>query len=452
VKFNFAPRGIFSKAIIALVIVAAAIATSFEGNLLIGNTTSISESNVQSDLQTSLSYPALTCPLIPSVSAENVYLSSSASGIHPLQGAKNAAKGFSHSKVSSFAMKDPLLLQGGASLSTIAINGNGWSAINSCDTGDPDAWFAGGTGDITSNDEIIVDNSGSSVATLAINIFTPHGPLSPLNRTVKPNSQVTFGIAGLAPGETSPVIEVVTLSGRVTTYLLDARSKGLTTLGGSMIPTTAVPSQSVTLMGLSARNGSSGLVRIYNSSQATAHVNGVAYSGGSNFTPVGFDSIQVPALKSIDVALPSIASNSTFTLQLSSDQSIVAGALVGTNSSFTWYGAASQVARASLELPSVKPTINLLGNNIDVLVQWNGSGSHPVLQSRELKGSGLVTFTLPTAVSILAITPSSKDHHSLLSLFSPGSNSYLAPITLPSGLVTSHKALPRPDARIISRG
>jgi hypothetical protein len=367
----------------------------------------------------------------------------------------NVTKGFTAPKKRVFPLDSPVLLAGSNSIATTSISGNGWSAITPCAVGTGDSWFVGGTGDVTSNDQLIIDNSGSSVATIAVNIYTEHGAISAVNRSIKPNTQVTFSLASIAPGENSPVINVVTLSGRVSSFLVDARSKGLTTLGGSMIPTSQAPDRTVTIMGLSGKSINKGFVRIFNSATVTAHVNGTLYSNTGNFTPVGFDSIDVPAQKVIEVPIPNISSNGLFALQLISDQPISAGGFIGVQSAFTWFSSEGLITPASITLPSIKPVINLLGNRINVLVTWVSvatAGSPAARSSHLLTGHDFLSWNLPSAVTSLSITPLNGDAQSIGTILAVNGEGVLAPISIPNGLSPINRSTPIPDARIISRG
>jgi hypothetical protein len=435
-------------------VILLAIAANYVGSVSIGNRSPLSRSNKEASLNDSLSYPALTCPLIPGSTTTNLYLPSIKVGYHPLQGAASATKGFSFSQKRGFTLKDPVLLAGSSSIATTEINGNGWSAITPCAVGNGNSWFVGGTGDITSNDQLVIDNSGSSVATIAINIFTEHGPITAVNRSIKPNTQVTFSMSSIAPGEKSPVINVVTVSGRVTAFLVDKRSKGLTTLGGSMIPTSQAPALNVTIMGLSGKSMNDGFVRIYNSSVATAHVTGSLFSSSGNFTPVGFDSIDVPAQKVIEVAIPNIATNGLFALQLSSDQPIAAGGFIGVQSAFTWFSSEGLITPTSITLPAIKPVINLLGSKIHVLVSWVSTpeGGTTSRGSHILSGSDFISWSLPESVNRVSLTPLPGDAQTIGTILALNGEGVLAPISMPSGLSPIDRSTPIPDARIISRG
>ena len=208
-------------------------------------------------------------------------------------------------------------------------------------------------------------------------------------------------------------------------------------------------------MGLSSKSTNNSFVRIFNFATVPAHVMGTLYSSSGSFTPVGFDSITIPAQKVIEVPIPNVSSTGEFAIQLSSDQPIVAGAFIGSQSSFTWFPSEAPMPAATITLPSIQPVIQLLGSHIQLQVSWISTHTLGQLATRgthTISGSGFISWTLPQAVTQMTLTPISGGGQSVGAILTANGEKVVVPISIGAGPTPINRSTPIPDARIISRG
>ena len=138
----------------------------------------------------------------------------------------------------SYLMSRGALLVEGSSASTVELQTrtNKWTAATICTVSDPIVWFVGGTANVTSQSKLILVNSGLSDAIVDITSYSENGAIQTVPVTVKASSEKVIRVDSLDPGSTRITLKVATRSGRVTSYLLDERVKGLNNIGGDFVP------------------------------------------------------------------------------------------------------------------------------------------------------------------------------------------------------------------------
>ena len=157
----------------------------------------------------------------------------------------------------SYLMGRGALLVEGSPANTVELQtrANKWTAATICTVSDPVVWFVGGTANVTSQSKIILVNSGLSDAIVDITSYSENGATQPVPVTVKPSSEKVIRVDSLDPGSSRIAMRVETRSGRVTSYLLDERVKGLNNVGGDFVAPSSAAARELIIPGLPIKIG-----------------------------------------------------------------------------------------------------------------------------------------------------------------------------------------------------
>ena len=189
---------------------------------------------------------------------------------------------------------DPVLLEGSSMTSlTWQSLASKWAGATLCKSPANDEWFVGGTGDVTSKGRLLLVNSGLSKAIVDVALWSENGPLAPKVFTVEPNSFSQVRLDALAVAQNQLVVRVTPRSGRVSTFMIDERSRGLSSLGGDFVNSVATPKTDFMITGIPNQIVNSRSVghvlRILAPGNAKATVSVELISGDGTFIPVGLD-------------------------------------------------------------------------------------------------------------------------------------------------------------------
>ena len=177
-------------------------------------------------------YPATVCPAVGNKVASVASLSNSKIQRRLING---ISKTLNAGKKSLIVLNnDALLVEGNPGTALTFVN-SGWKSVVPCSVSNGEQWFAGGSGALTSKSFLYIVNSGFSDSSVELQIYTPNGLIEPKSVVISQNSTKKISVDTLVPGEDKIVIGVKTLSGRVSSYLLDERKKGLKSLGADCI-------------------------------------------------------------------------------------------------------------------------------------------------------------------------------------------------------------------------
>jgi len=250
-------------------------------------------------------------------------------------------------------------------------------AATSCSVGSGDEWFIGGSAGVSNQGVLQVVNSGLSDSTVQIFPFSTHGPLAPITVVIKPNSDRIIPLAALAPGEESMAIHMVTQSGRVTSFLLDHRKRGLDEIGSSfVVPEEKAKTQ--TFLGpvrasTSKKSKSSVTLRFLVPGDFDAQVHVTIHTATSSFTPLGLDIRKIGHQKVVDVKLPQMTISSAYGIEIGSDQPVFASALWKTANDFAWTSALAPITKFQANLAGARAVFAFMGPDIRISAQWIGA-------------------------------------------------------------------------------
>jgi len=350
---------------------------------------------------------------------------------------------------------DPVLLEGSSMTSlTWQSLASKWAGATLCKSPENKEWFVGGTGDVTSKGRLLLVNSGLSKAIVDVALWSENGPLAAKVFTVEPNSFSQVRLDALAVAQNQLVVRVTPRSGRVSTFMIDERSKGLSSLGGDFVNSVATPRTDFMIAGIPnqiAKSRSTGhILRILSPGNAKATVSVELISSDGTFNPIGLDSFDVARGLVTEVTFsPNIQSN-VFSLHVKSDQPILASVysqiVVSGHKDFLWNIASTQIAPMSVGVSGLEPTLTFTGNQIRVTVESHLDNGRVSVQT--IKGTDIVSWKVKSGTrSIKIISSSPGVYGSGLVTSANGIGTF--PLT--PGSLLSRVAIPSSNISVINR-
>jgi len=277
------------------------------------------------------SYPATACPAgvsgaqetallasknieIRNINQPNVELKKNGSGSYPLN-------------------RGAILVAGNVANTNVIMTRSGkWTSAATCTISGPVNWFVGGTANVTSQSKLILINSGLSDALIDLTAYSESGSSQSLPVTVRASSEKVVRIDSLSPGSERIVLKVETRSGRVTSYLLDERVRGLSNIGADFVPAISEAGRELVIAGLAVKLGSSSSIkhtlRLMSVGEVDASASVEIISPDGVYVPVEIGEISLNAREVTDIDLSGVDFGSkTFALKINATNEIVASVL-----------------------------------------------------------------------------------------------------------------------------
>lgn len=215
----------------------------------------------------------------------------------------------------------------------LASQGRTWLGVTQCGSAAGEFWFVGGTADVSSMGFFQFTNENLGKAIIDIELWSEDGSESTRTLTIPPRSTKNYSLTTFMPGKKKTVFHIISRSGLVSATLFDERRKGLKSYGGDFVTPATFPAKNVRIAGIpTAKVGkkskiSSQKLRVFvpGESDAIIQVNYISPSGV--FSPIGLDSLRIPAQKVVEVDLGNIPKNRLFAIDLRSSEPLVAGVL-----------------------------------------------------------------------------------------------------------------------------
>ncbi|MFM8205288.1 MAG: DUF5719 family protein [Actinomycetales bacterium] len=359
--------------------------------------------------EVSRSYAVTTCPGPINGARSVALLPSKAIGIRDLT---RKASGFSKPTTGTPNNSGGAIVISGNPRDTLNIQSkeSRWTTAVTCGLGDANTWFIGGTANVTSQGKLVMINSGLSDAQVEVTAYDETGPKAANNISVRALSEKVVRIDSLDPGAESLVLEVKVLNGRVTSYLLDERVRGLNNLGGDFVSPNITPGQVQIIPGLVAKYGNSGKInhtlRVINVSDSDTSASVEILSKSGVYIPVGLGDIKLNAKTVVDVPLRGLdLGKENFAVKIEASSPIAAAVrtelVAGSLSDFSWSVATPSFRTLEFNLYGLEPTITFVGERIAVLAEWklrDGKSS-----SRVLTGEEIVNWKVPANVRLVRL-------------------------------------------------
>ncbi len=405
------------------------------------------------------SYPATVCPAIGNKVSSIAALTSSKINRRSIDG---ISKRLNPGRSGVIPIKNDAILVEGNPGTSLTFANNGWKAVVPCSVSNGEQWFIGGSGALTSKSFLYISNSGFSESAVDIEIFTPNGLQEPREVLIPQNSTRKIAIDSLVPGEESIAIAVKTKSGRVSSYLLDERKKGLKSLGADFVAPVATARKVVTIPAITGlleklatnSNSVTHTLRLLVPGSIDANIDVTVNSNDGNFIPIGLSQLEVKSQRLISIPLTFAPTGQPFSVVISSDQPIFASVFsnftYGKSSEISWATGADELNKWSVNLTGSRPILNFVGDRIDVQITATGTNGKKI--TKKVTGTNFATWRAPTGLNRLEVTANrSAISGGVIFLPEVGKigTSYL-PMNNGANLETASE--PISDARVISRG
>ena len=248
-------------------------------------------------------FPATVCPAKLGDGVTSVFLPKYKSSIRHI--VKKSTTLYKSASAIENIPSNPLLVDSNSGTSFALNNSANGIGVATCKAGNPDEWFVGGSGGLTSKAKLDIVNSGLSPATVDITGYSSKQVLPVVSVSIPANSDRVVSVDALVPGDDSVALRVVTRAGRVTSFLFDQRKKGLSSLGSDFVNSQLAPSTHLVIPALmqSSTGKIASSIRILVPGNLDANVKLVLNSGDGSFTPLGFDGKTIAHGKVIDISL-----------------------------------------------------------------------------------------------------------------------------------------------------
>jgi hypothetical protein len=292
-----------------------------------------------------------------------------------------------------------------------------WAGAVLCTAPATSQWFVGGTSDVSSKGMIYLVNSGLSISIVDIFTWSENGKQSLKTISIKANSTSSIKLDSLAPGDANTVIQVVARSGRVNSFMIDERGKGLQKLGGDSVNSISAPANKIVITGipqqLTKNKVPAHYLRLFVPGVADANFSLELLSSDGRFIPVGYNERKLASGKVVELKLMPKVAKGEFAIQITSDQPLVAAirsrATSNGNSDFVWSTPSPALGPMQIAIGGISPKIIFAGDAIavDLKVQ-NTSGK---ITEKSITGSDLVSWQVPNNTIAISIVNAGKDNY-----------------------------------------
>ena len=364
----------------------------------------------------SKSYPAVVCPPNPSGVTTATSVASKSTPFYRVGNKSTKLVDIKTLRYSSSS--DPILLQTeGLTPVSFQSRTGVWAGSVLCTAPATSQWFVGGTSDVISKGVIYLVNSGLSVSIVDVFTWSENGEQAVKTISLKANSSAAVKLDSLAPGDSNIVIQVVTRSGRVNSYLVDERVKGLQKLGGDSVNAISAPSRKFVITGipqqLVKKKSPIHYLRIFVPGVADANFTLELLSSNGRFIPTGFNERKLGSGKVVEFKLRPEVSKGAFAIKLTSDQPVVAAvrsrAISNGNSDFVWSTPSPALIPMQIAIGGLLPKIIFAGDAIavDLRIQY----SNGKVKEQSITGSDLVSWQVPNNAIAITVLRAGIDNY-----------------------------------------
>ena len=389
------------------ILTGAIILVLLTANLFDANTTS---------RQYSKSYPPVVCPPNPAGVTTATSVASKKTPFYRIGNKSTKLVDIKTLRYSS--VSDPILLQTeGLTPVSFQSRKGVWAGSVLCTAPATSQWFVGGTSDVSSKGVINLVNSGLSVSIVDVFTWSENGEQAVKTVSLKANSSAVVKLDSLAPGDSNIVIKVVTRSGRVNSYLVDERVKGLQKLGGDSVNSISSPSRKFVITGIPQqlvnKKSPTHYLRLFVPGVADANFSLELLSSDGRFIPTGFNERKLVSGKVVELKLKPKVAKGAFAIKLTSDQPIVAAirsrAISNGNSDFVWSTPSPALIPMQIAIGGLLPKIIFAGNTIavDLRVQY----SNGKIKDKSITGSDLVSWQVPNKAIAITVLRAGVDNY-----------------------------------------
>jgi len=361
------------------------------------------------------SYPAVVCPPTISGLTSQISLTSKKT---PFQRLQNRTTKTAPVKVLRLPVnKDSLLFNSeGVAPVVWQSKASSWAGGAVCTGPATSQWFVGGTADITTRGRLMIVNSGLSDAVVDVQSFTENGKQPLRTITVVSKNYLVIATDSLAPGDKYLTLHVAPRSGRVNAFMIDERSKGLSSLGGDLINFAPSASKSVMIPAIphQIKDRSAALphtLRVLTPGDVDANVTAEVLSADGVFVPVGLTSRSISAGIVTEFQITPKISSTVLAIRITSTEPVVAAikstVTVSGRKDFVWSTSAPALVPLTIAISGLTPLISFAGERINVSLDVTLNNGKVI--RKVIKGTEIATWRAPDAARSFTITKVGPD-------------------------------------------
>jgi hypothetical protein len=183
----------------------------------------------------------------------------------------------------------------------------GWAGVR-CEAPTADSWVLGAATTVGADAQLVLVNPYDDPALVRVEVYGAKGfvDIPDLDGLVlPPRGRVVRELAGLAPDEKQLAVHVVAREGRVAPAVRVTRRHGTTPLGVDWLPRLGQPGTQVDVPGVPGGNGQRHLF-LFAPGEDDAHLRIQLTLPDEQFVPDGYDEIDVPAGRPVDLDLTKV--------------------------------------------------------------------------------------------------------------------------------------------------
>lgn len=426
-------------AILAAVIAVVLLAT----NLFEANTSS---------RQYSKSFPAVVCPPNPAGVTTVTSVSSKETPFYRIGNKSTKLVNIKTLRYSS--VSDPILLQTeGLTPVSFQSRKGVWAGSVLCTAPVTSQWFVGGTSDVSSKGVVYIINSGLSISIVDVFTWSENGEQAVKTLSLKANSSTAVKLDSLAPGDSNIVVKVVARSGRVNSYLVDERVKGLQRLGGDSVNSIPGPARKFVITGIPQqlvnKKAPTHYLRLFVPGVADANFTLELLSSNGRFIPTGFNERKLVSGKVVELKLKPEVAKGAFAIKLTSDQPLLAAirsrANSNGNSDFVWSTPSPALAPLQIAIGGISPKVIFAGDAI--AINLSVTFANGKIKEQSITGSDLVTWKVPNNAIAITVLSAGIDNYAG-ALIAAKSGYAFFPIA--SGAELTKVAIPSSNIRVLN--
>ena len=426
-------------AILAAVVAVVLLAT----NLFDANTSS---------RQYSKSFPAVVCPPNPAGVTTVTSVSSKETPFYRVGNKSTKLVNIKTLRYSS--VSDPILLQTeGLTPVSFQSRKGVWAGSVLCTAPVTSQWFVGGTSDVSSKGVVYIVNSGLSISIVDVFTWSENGEQAVKTLSLKANSSTAVKLDSLAPGDSNIVVKVVARSGRVNSYLIDERVKGLQRLGGDSVNSIPGPARKFVITGIPQqlvnKKAPTHYLRLFVPGVADANFTLELLSSNGRFIPTGFNERKLVSGKVVELKLKPEVAKGAFAIKLTSDQPLLAAirsrANSNGNSDFVWSTPSPALAPLQIAIGGISPKVIFAGDAI--AINLSVTFANGKIKEQSITGSDLVTWQVPNNAIAITVLSAGIDNYAG-ALIAAKSGYAFFPIA--SGAELTKVAIPSSNIRVLN--
>lgn len=214
-------------------------------------------------------------------------------------------------------------------------------------------WLVGGSTKLGSSERLTLANPGLTAATVRIEAWGITGPVdmdAGASQVIPAGSELTLNLEGIAIEQQRLVFRITASGGKIVANLQDSLLNGLVPYGVSFITAGAAPARTQTITGISVTDSEknsdeSNLVRLLTPGDKKAHASVQVVGKDGVVAAFDLSDIRLEAGVVHDIKLDGLPAG-TYSVNVTADQPVVAGALVTRTGTATARQAVDPIDRA----------------------------------------------------------------------------------------------------------